>query len=485
MALKSQLLSGRAATVLVTFLAILASQCRLLAAGQNGFTDADIEQIDGFLHESFDSASFGMVIGLVDERGSRVLSAGKLHNGADDVNGETLFWIGSVTKTFTTLLLQDMVARGEMRLDDPVTNYLPKSVKVPSHGGREITLVDLATHTSGLRSNPDDLSRQDPYKSFAAYTAEKLYAFLSKHTLDRDPGAKYEYSDMGMALLAHAITLRAATDYESLVVERICRPLHMDCTRITLTPELQARLAIGHDPSGNRSVAHEFHVMTGAGALRSTANDLVKYVSANLGLMSSSLMPLMEKTHVIRQRAVPDAGNVAMDWMDRGESEQTGKDLLGHGGATGGYQAFVGLDKKQRRGVVVLSNQRQGDISAEALGWLLLEGVRLTPQITAVLSKRKSAELSGVGVKLEFDRPTRTVQFGEVVPNSPAAQAGLSRGLVVQSIYGIPTAEKSMMECISLLRGKAGTTVRLELANSERQKANTVELTRQPFQISK
>src|SRR5438552_3480970 len=88
MALKFELLRGRAATVLVTFLAIVALQCRLLAAGQNGFTDADMEQIDGFLHESFDSASFGMVIGLVDERGSRVLSAGKLHNGADDVNGE-------------------------------------------------------------------------------------------------------------------------------------------------------------------------------------------------------------------------------------------------------------------------------------------------------------------------------------------------------------------------------------------------------------
>ena len=92
-----------------------------------------------------------MVIGIVDEHGSQVFAAGKLDNGTDqEVNGDTLFEIGSATKTFTVLLLPDMVERGQMKLDDPVAKYLPASVKMPTHGGKEITLLDLATHTSAL-----------------------------------------------------------------------------------------------------------------------------------------------------------------------------------------------------------------------------------------------------------------------------------------------------------------------------------------------
>src|SRR5207247_11261103 len=93
----------------------------------------------------------GMVIGLVDERGSRVLAAGKLDNGTrQEVNGDTVFEIGSVTKTFTTLLLVDMVECGEVKLDDPVAKYLPESVKVPARDGKEITQLNLALQTEGL-----------------------------------------------------------------------------------------------------------------------------------------------------------------------------------------------------------------------------------------------------------------------------------------------------------------------------------------------
>src|SRR5262249_9780222 len=97
------------------------------------------------------SANIGIVVGLVDEQGSRVVGFGKLDNGTDQqVNGDTVFEIGSDTKTFTALLLQDMVERGEMNLDDPVASYLPASVNMPTRNGKKITLRHLATHTSGL-----------------------------------------------------------------------------------------------------------------------------------------------------------------------------------------------------------------------------------------------------------------------------------------------------------------------------------------------
>src|SRR6266853_141167 len=123
---------------------LLANQ--ILDAAQNGFADADADAIQMFLRGNLSNTSAGMVIGLVDERSSRVLAAGRLDNGTwQEINGDTVFEIGSVTKTFTTLLLQDMVERGEMKLDDPVAKYLPESVKVPAHNAKQITLLDLAT----------------------------------------------------------------------------------------------------------------------------------------------------------------------------------------------------------------------------------------------------------------------------------------------------------------------------------------------------
>ena len=193
----------------------------------------------------------GIVVGIVDEHGSSIVSCGKMDNGTDqEVNGDTLFEIGSITKTFTALLLQDMIERGEMKLDDPVAKYLPKSVKMPTRNGKEITLLHLATHTSGLPDGPDNLDPKRADNPYADFTVEKMYAFLSGYKLTSDPGAKYEYSTVGMGLLGQAIALKAGTNYESLVVDRICRPLKMDSTRITLTPELKARFATGHNQLG-------------------------------------------------------------------------------------------------------------------------------------------------------------------------------------------------------------------------------------------
>src|SRR5438094_4182362 len=146
--------------------------------------------------------------------------------------------------------------------------------------------------------------------------------------------------------------------------------------------------------------AWEFQVYDGAGGLRSTANDLLKYVSANLGLTPSSLTPLMEQTHVIRHKGTSTHGDTAMAWVNRGEGYQSGMKLLGHAGATGGYETFIGFDKEQRRGVVVLCNQ-QGGLSPETIGWLLLKGVRLKRAIANALLP--VADEVGVGIALDFD----------------------------------------------------------------------------------
>jgi D-alanyl-D-alanine-carboxypeptidase/D-alanyl-D-alanine-endopeptidase len=313
----------------------------------------------------------GMVIGLIDEHGTRVVAYGKTKSGGVEVNGDTVFEIGSITKVFTSLALADMVEHGEVKLDDPISKYLPKSVKVPSRKGREITLVDLATHTSGLPRLPSNLSlwhslvhSDNPY---ADYTVEQMYAFLSDYTLLRDIGTKYEYSNYGGGLLGHVLALRAGTNYEALIEQRICRPLGMTNTQITLSPGLQARLAQGHNTAGKPVPNWDIPALAGAGALRSTANDLLKFAAANMGLTKSDLQPAMALEQTPRHDAGSPNMQIGLGWHI---AKRYGRELVWHNGGTGGYRSFIGFDKKEQRGVVVLVNSA-GDI--DDLGFRLLK----------------------------------------------------------------------------------------------------------------
>jgi CubicO group peptidase (beta-lactamase class C family) len=168
-------------------------------------------------------------------------------------------------------------------------------------------------------------------------------------------------------LLGHVIALKAGSDYESLVVDRICRPLKMDSTRITLTPELKSRFATGHNRFGETVPSWERQTQLGGSALRSTANDMVKFVSANLGVTPSSLTPLMEKTHTLRldQTLGEDLG---LAWgVTRLPQE---REIIWHTGGAPGYVTFAGFDKARRRGVVILSSS--WDLDVVTMGFLLL-----------------------------------------------------------------------------------------------------------------
>jgi CubicO group peptidase (beta-lactamase class C family) len=169
----------------------------------------------------------GIVVGVVEPEGRRVISYGQISKGNPrPPDGETAFEIGSVTKVFTALLLADMVWRGEVALGDPVAKYLPAGVKIPRRNGRSITLLDLATHTSGLPFMPDEETT----------SAAQLYQLLARHELRRDIGAEREYSNLGYWLLGEALASRAGRDFESLVrrassCHSICRAPPSRCRR--------------------------------------------------------------------------------------------------------------------------------------------------------------------------------------------------------------------------------------------------------------
>jgi CubicO group peptidase (beta-lactamase class C family) len=314
--------------------------------------------------------SVGIVAGVLDAAGPRIVANGKLNQGDPrTLDGDTLFEIGSITKVFTALLLAEMVERGEVALTDPVAKYLPDGVKVPEHGGKAITLVDLATHTSGLPPIPGNIDLSNAANPYANYTAERLYQFLSGFALTRDIGAQYEYSNLGGGLLGHALARRAGTDYESLVRARIFGPLHVNDTRITLTPEMKARLALGHNAQMVQVPNWDFDVLAGCGALRSTANDLLKFLAANLGIAKSPLAPAMAA--MLRERRPTGAKDldIALGWHVR---TANGREIVWHNGGTGGYRSFLGFDLKTRAGVVLLSNAST-QVGVDDIGGHLLD----------------------------------------------------------------------------------------------------------------
>jgi len=298
--------------------------------------------------------SKGIVVGIITEKGTQVFGYGKVKDDSNQQpDGNTIYEIGSMTKVFTSLILADMVQKGELKLDDPISKFLPKTVKTPTRNGKEITLLDLSTHTSGLPRLPDNSNPKDPNNPYADYTVEQMYDFISNYTLTRDIGSKYEYSNLGVGLLGHILTLKAGKDYETLVRERICIPLKMNKTFVTLTPELRSILATGHDESGDPVENWDIPTLAGAGALRSNVNNLLLFLSANLGFTKTTLSSAMEQTHIYRDSAGSPNLEIGLAWLIL---KKFGTEIIGHDGGTGGYSTFFGFDKKKKIGVVVLSN---------------------------------------------------------------------------------------------------------------------------------
>ncbi len=304
----------------------------------------------------------GVAIGLVDRNGTTFFSYGRTaRQGGEAVNEHSVFEIGSITKTFTGLLLADFVVHGQLGLDDPIARYLPEEVKVPERADKQITLRDLSTHTSGLPRLPTNLSPADPANPYADYTVQQMYDFLSRHELRRDIGAQFEYSNYGVGLLGHVLARRTGTTYERLVVDRIAQPLGMSDTRVTLTDDMKARLAAGH--SGSQQAKHwDIPTLAGAGVLRSTAADMTRYVAANLGLLPSPLDSALLLSHQEQASTDREDSAIGLGWIIRhGEAS----DVFWHNGGTGGYRSFVGFDKTTGLGVVVLSNNNE---SVDAIG---------------------------------------------------------------------------------------------------------------------
>jgi serine-type D-Ala-D-Ala carboxypeptidase/endopeptidase len=330
---------------------------RLLCAAAVGIAVPAIAQEDPFrvaLGNRIEVGRMGTggVVGQLMADGRRqFVTYGRVGAEGPPVRATTLFEIGSITKVFTALVLADMVERGDVRFDDPVGRWLP-GAKLPSWDGREITLADLTTHTSGLPRLPANLDTSNMDDPYARYGGRDLYAFLSSHTLTRDPGTGWEYSNLGVGLLGHVLATKAGTSYEDLVRRRVLQPLGMTDTTITLSAAQRARMATAHG-AGLRAVSWwDFDALAGAGAIRSTASDMLTFAAAALGTETPLKAAFARMTTLRRPTGRPATEQLA-GWIAVSAS---GRELLAHDGGTHGFRSSLMIDVTSKRAAVAWIN---------------------------------------------------------------------------------------------------------------------------------
>jgi len=272
---------------------------------------------------------------------------------------DSIFEIGSVTKTFTGLALAQMVSQHAVTLNQPVRELLPAGTVAKPASGAEITLLDLATQHSGLPRLPDNLRPRSQIDPYADYTAQDLYSFMAKHGVGRAEKTDFLYSNLGFGLLGQALADKAGESYAALIRQQITGPLEMKDTTVDLPAAEQARLIQGYSGSHDKAHRWNFQAMAGAGALHSTVGDLLTYAEAYLHPEklaagqsgAAATLPAALRLAQQPQADGPGGTKIALAWLIR-----PANDVYWHDGGTAGYSAVVIFEPKIDRAIVVLYN---------------------------------------------------------------------------------------------------------------------------------
>lgn len=353
----------------ILFLSLLAVAFVSHCSKDNSITDPQYsslrEEIDAIAKNHI---KVGGVIGIIDKKQKRqVFTYGaKSIQGADVPDANTIFEIGSITKTFTTILLANIYLNGQFT-DDTVAHYLPASrVTLPSRDGVQIRMVHLATHTSGIPRSPQRdpgyplPGEYDPLNPYSVYTTDDVYNYLTQHCeLEFTPGTWWSYSNTGMGLLGHIIGLVDGSSYQTVLQRDIFDELGMNNSSLFLTNQQRVNLALGHDE--NLEIVPNWYagdIFQGAGFIKSSLNDMFLYLEANLGLIETPLRDAMDLTHqpLMHQGSMGEQG---LAWfilqLDDGQT------IIYGGGNTNGYSAYIGFNRNASTGTIILMNSSRHD----------------------------------------------------------------------------------------------------------------------------
>jgi serine-type D-Ala-D-Ala carboxypeptidase/endopeptidase len=294
----------------------------------------------------------GLVAFEASAAGVRFAAAGARVLGGEPPDEQTRFEWGSISKTFTALLLADLVVRGELKLDDALEEVLPKPLRLRDSKGEPLRWRDVATHRSGLPRLPPNLRPADEADPYADYGADALEAFIAgwRPSLARD--TTWEYSNLGYGLLGHALGLRLGLGFEAALRQRVLAPLGLGAVQLRMVGSRVAAAAQGHDAQRKPVPPWQFQVLAGAGALVGSITDMARYAQAAVGLLETPLAAAF-RLALTRQAAGPEGVGMGLAWM---LGTLVGQPLANHDGGTSGFSSSLMLDLAARRATGVIAN---------------------------------------------------------------------------------------------------------------------------------
>lgn len=308
----------------------------------------------------------GLAVGVFNQGKTSYYYYGETTKGNKELPGqETLFEIGSISKTFTATLLAHMSLQDSVKLDDPIIKYLPDSI-AQNTNLKGITFRNLATHTSGLPRLPSNLTPADSLDPYKNYDRKALLSYLKKYEQHHKPDSIYEYSNLGYGLLGELLADKMKTSYNELIKDVISGPLNLPSLSEFPDGENLKSFVPTYNKKGELTPHWHFLALSAAGSLKITAPDLLKYAEANINAPNTTLGKAITLTHK-PSWLLSEIEDLGLAWHITIDDFQ---ELFWHNGGTFGSSSFIAFVPEKKVAVVILSNAAQ---SVDDLGLAIIK----------------------------------------------------------------------------------------------------------------
>lgn len=315
-------------------------------------TDTDKKVEDIIQPFMFESKTVGLSIGIFQNGKPYFYNYGETVKGNKQLpTNKNLYEIGSITKTFTGILLAKAVAEGKIKLTDPVNKYLPKNAAWLISGGDTAKIIHLSNHTSGLPPLPDNFDMTNETNPYKDYDEAKLLTYLKTATLQRKPGEKFEYCNLGVGILGYILSKTYKMPFEKMVQTFITSKAGMTDTKEFLLQKDSALFVQGYNDALEKQGQWDLNALTAAGGLRSNTADMLQYAAVNIDAKDVELQKAIALSHV--QTFTDGQQKIGLNWFIRNWG---GGNVLFHSGATGGYRSFLAINPVTKNAVIILCN---------------------------------------------------------------------------------------------------------------------------------
>jgi CubicO group peptidase (beta-lactamase class C family) len=329
-----------------------------------------ISELDLSVHQAMEDSrsdinAVGLIIGVYKNGISTFYGYGESILGNQSPPNEfSYFEIGSISKTFTAIAIQKMLTDLDKSIETPIKDFLPKDLPLIQRNGVALNFKHLLTHTSGFPFMPDNMGLSiymgDIGGAFEKYSREKLFTCLANMDLEADPFTRFKYSNLGYGVLGTILELQYEKDYSDVIKQAILDPLGMMETSANFSDTEESRWTKPYAKGKETNYWKDFNALAGAGELKSTGYDMMKYLKANIYLSEHDLGEVIKATHQLTFEEKVNSSNYdfapALGWFHYEHHDIDGEKFLFHNGGTGGYNTDLFINKEHESGVLIMYN---------------------------------------------------------------------------------------------------------------------------------